>query len=654
MWWIKRELLRIKLYITECFQNEAESLITWYAISYAFGAAFYFVIPYEIPAWLVVVYLEAILFLLYIKRNKIMTFKALTYVLLFILGLCVAKSDALYRHKKLEHNLSETMYLNGEVKVLDYNSNHHQRILLTNVNNYEQDLKGDFKVSLNQKLDWLKEGECVELVAKLPNNLTPNPIGNYNHERTNFYKGINKVGYSISPVYQKDCKIKKNIFENIIFKIREKIKTKVLSNTSPKEGAIINAILIGDRTSIDETLNKNYRSSGLAHFLSISGMHMSIIALLVFFLIRVLLLPFSSGQYDLRKPASVIAIITTFLYFLISGQSVSCIRAFVMTTLILIGILFNRRAISLRLWAFAVMIVVTLNPVSVISPGFLMSFSATLGLISYYEKNTIKVQNWFNRESLFQRFVIYVLGLIITDLVASLMTLPYSLYYFHQIAIYTTLGNIMAGPIIAFWVMPAMLLFLITMPLSISKYSLMLLEKGVEVINNIAQFVTNLPGADAGYGLGSSSSWSIFILTLGLLWLCIWQEKWRIWGLVGILVGLINLLTYPTPDFVFDKDGTTYAYKTQENKLTMSPWHKNNFLERMWTNNVVKQKQKLPNNDDITCTNTSCIYKKQIEFAPQIVKYKGKNIPLKDGGYINLKTGIHYYNKEKGRLWNRL
>ena len=74
----------------------------------------------------------------------------------------------------------------------------------------------------------------------------------------------------------------------------------------------------------------------------------------------------------------------------------------------------------------------------------------------------------------------------------------------------------------------------------------------------------------------------------------------------------------------------------------------------MWTNNVVKQKQKLPNNDDITCTNTSCIYKKQIEFAPQIVKYKGKNIPLKDGGYINLKTGIHYYNNKKGRLWNRL
>lgn len=652
MWWIKRELLRLKLYIGECFQNEAESLITWYAISFALGTAFYFVVPYEIPSWLLVLYFEAILFLLYIYKNKEAQFKFLTYVLLFMLGLCVAKSDALYRSKKIEHNLSEITYLNGKVKVLDYNRNNRQRITLTNVNNFERELKGDFKISLNQKLDWLKEGKCVELVAKLPKDLTPNPIGSYNNDRTNFYRGLSKVGYSIGPVYEKDCKTKQNKISLLIFKIRNSLKNKVLENTNKDAGAIINAITIGDKGNISENLYENYRVSGLAHFLSISGMHMSIIALLVFFIVRILLLPFTKGQYDLRKPAAVLSIIITFLYFLISGQSVSCIRAFIMTTLILLAILFNRRAISIRLWAFAVLVVVIITPVAVVSPGFLMSFSATLGLIAYYEKNTSKVNSWFNRKTIFGKFTVYFAGILVTDLIASLMTLPYSMYFFNQIAIYTTIGNILAGPIIAFWVMPAILLFLITSPFSISKYSLIILEKGIDIINQIASYVTNLPGANLGYSIGSSSDWGVFIITIGLLWLCIWQSKWRIWGIWFIIIGLICIITYPKPDFVFDKYGTTYAYRTNKNKLTMSPWHKNNFLERMWTKENTKGKIKLPNNEDIECTKERCIYKKQIEFGPKFVKFNGKEIPLKDGGYINLKKGIYYYNKERGRLWN--
>ena len=66
MWWIKKQLLRIKLYANECYHQEAESLIIWYAISFAIGAAFYFSIPYELPTWLVITYLEVVLLMLYI------------------------------------------------------------------------------------------------------------------------------------------------------------------------------------------------------------------------------------------------------------------------------------------------------------------------------------------------------------------------------------------------------------------------------------------------------------------------------------------------------------------------------------------------------------------------------------------------------------
>jgi competence protein ComEC len=249
----------------------------------------------------------------------------------------------------------------------------------------------------------MKEGACVELVAQLPKSFTPNPLSNYNMNRNNFYKEISAIGYSIGPVFEKDCKNKNKNDKTIISNIRNKIKTIVESNTAPNEGSIIKALTIGDRSLISNKLNENYRTSGLAHVLSISGMHMSIIALLVFLLVRLLLLPIGYGQYDFRKLASIISILVTFLYFLISGQTVSCIRAFVMTTLVLLGILFNRRAITLRLWDFALVVVVLLTPSAVINPGFLMSFSATLGLISYYEKKSHEIHEWLNKSNIILR-----------------------------------------------------------------------------------------------------------------------------------------------------------------------------------------------------------------------------------------------------------
>lgn len=654
MWWIKKQLLRIKLYANECYHQEAESLIIWYAISFALGAAFYFSVPYELPTWLVITYLEVVLLMLYIYRNTYMKFKFLTYLLLFMLGLCVAKADAIYKSMQIENNLPQTSYLNGKIKVLDYNSNNRQRILLTNVNNFEKELKGDFKISLMGKTDWLEEGKCVEVVAKLPKSFTPNPLSNYNQERENFYKSISATGYSISPIFEKDCKTKPPFYQEIISKIRANIKNIIDKNFTPQTGAIVKAISIGDRTSITPVLNDTYRTSGLAHFLSISGMHMSIIAILIFFIIRLLLFPIGNGRYDLRKPAAIISIIATFIYFLISGQSISCIRAFVMTSLILLGVMLNRRAISLRLWSFALFIVVILTPNAVVSPGFIMSFSATLGLISYYEQNSSKIHNWLDRQSLLSKISTYLLGVIITDLVASLMTLPYSLYYFNQIAVYTTLGNMLAGPIIALWVMPALLLFLITIPFGGSKLVNNLLEYAVNTINNITSYVSNLPGAKIGENITPLTDMGIFILTLGLLWLCIWQQKWRIWGILGIILGLSTILINPTPDFVFDKDGATYAYRNKQGNLVASMWHKNNFLEKMWTKNNIKGKYTPHSKDDIKCQEVSCIYKNRIKFGQGFVMLDDKNINLKDGGYINLQTGVHYFQKENNRIWNKL
>lgn len=647
-WWLRKQFLRLKLYAAENYFKEAESLIVWYAVCFALGAAFYFTLPLEIPVWMIVIFLELILLLLYLTRTKRENFKLWTYVLLFILGLSISKADSMYRAADVEEKLPEITYLRGKVKTLDYNSNNRPRILLTNVDDFEHKLKGDFRISLIYAEEWLKPNICVELVAKLPQRFTPNPLSNYNYERANFYKGISAGGYSITPLFQVDCEQETSAFTETVNNIRSHIQNIITKNTTSEQGAIIKALTIGDKSSISEKQSENYRTAGLAHFLAISGMHMGIIALLVFFLFRILLFPIGAGRYDLRKPAALTAMGFTFAYFMISGQSISCIRAFVMTSLVLLGILLNRRAISLRLWAFAVLVVTVITPSAVVSPGFLMSFAAVLGLVAFYEQYGGRLQHWLSAQSLVGKFGAYLAGVLITDLVASLMTLPYSMYYFHQISVYTSLGNLLAGPIIAFWVMPTLLLFLISLPFGLGAYALKPLAAGINVINQITEWVANLPAARGGEGIGAMPDWSIFILTLGLLWLCIWQSSWRRWGCLGIIVGLLGLYITPSPDFVFDESGTTYAYKNTAGKLVLSPYHKNRFLAKMWTGTNKPTEDML-----LKCTEERCIYQNRIEFGKGWLKFDGQDVALKTGGYINLKKGIQYHQSEHTRPWNK-
>ena len=128
-WWLRKQWLRLKLYAAENYQNEAESLIIWYAVAFAAGAAFYFALPLELSAWVIVGYLEAVLLLLWLTRRRDGQFKLLTYAAVFLLGLSMAKADAMYRARNLEHDLSEISYLRGRVKDMDYNSNNRPRLM---------------------------------------------------------------------------------------------------------------------------------------------------------------------------------------------------------------------------------------------------------------------------------------------------------------------------------------------------------------------------------------------------------------------------------------------------------------------------------------------------------------------------------------------
>ncbi len=650
IWWLKKQFLRIKLYAAENYQNEAESLIMWYAVCYALGAALYLSLPFEISAIATVIFLEIALLMLYLTRKKENLFKLLTYITIFILGLNVAKADASYQQFKIEKNIPEISYLHGHIEDLDYNSAGKTRITLNQVDDFEHSMKGKFRISTKQKLPWLQKGKCIELIAQFPQNLSTNPIGNYNYERALFYQGISAGGYAISPIFASVCEKKSSGFMQKIEKWRETISKKIISTTKSEQSGIIEALTIGNKSHISSDITQNYRTSGLAHVLAISGMHMGIILLLVFFIIRLLLAPISAGQYDTRKPAAIVSMFFGLGYFLISGQSISCLRAFIMTLIILLSVCLNRRAISIRLWAFALFIVVSINPSSVITPGFLMSFGAVLGLISFYEAKAEKIKLWYEKQTIYGKIGTYFLGVIITDTIASLMTLPYSLYYFHQVSVYTTLGNLLAAPIIAFWLMPMVLLFLVSLPLGLADYTIRPLASSVDVLNKITAYVSSLAGAHSGENLAQMPDFGILIITMGLLWLCIWQQKWRYWGFALIVSGFISFYFSPKVDFIFDKGGKTFACRGDDGRLYPTPWIHNKFLNHQWTKQDKFDKNKTT--ESLICTKQQCICQKRIKFTKGRVLLDNKTITLKESGFIDLNRGVVYSPKKAKRIWN--
>ena len=104
----------------------------------------------------------------------------------------------------------------------------------------------------------------------------------------------------------------------------------------------------------------------------------------------------------------------------------------------------------------------------------------------------------------------YIVGILVSDLVASLATLPFSVYHFNRIALFTTLANLMAGPIIGLLIMPFTLFSLLLMPLGLEYWPLRLVGYGIRLVNDITAYVSSLPSA--GYQVLSMPLWGLLMM----------------------------------------------------------------------------------------------------------------------------------------------
>lgn len=167
-----------------------------------------------------------------------------------------------------------------------------------------------------------------------------------------------------------------------------------------------------------------------------------------------------------------------------------------------------------------------------------------------------------------------------TSLVGSMATLPYALFYFGRATHYAVLGNLIAMPVMGFWVMPAAALSVMAMPLGWDGPALALLGRGIEVMLALGGWVAHLPGAVSV--LAAMPLSALLAVSGGGLWLVIWRGRRRWLGLTGLAAGMVLAMIAARPDMLVAPDGQTVAIRGTDGLLRFAVPPKDKFVARQW------------------------------------------------------------------------
>ena len=331
-------------------------------------------------------------------------------------------------------------------------------------------------------------GLTVILSAHLSPPEGPVEPGGFDFQRLAWFSRLGAVGYTRSPVLALEPP--ERGLSLLAFRLRMAISGAMQARMEGQAGAFAAALMTGDRSGVDRATTDALRGSNLSHLIAISGLHMGLLTGFVFAACRygLALVPPVALRINTKKLAAIVALLAAAFYLMLAGPSVATRRAFIMVAVMLVAVLADRRAISLRSVAIAAIIVLLIEPESLIEPGFQMSFSATVALIVVF-KPWAKIQHHIPAP------LRPVAMLLLSSMAAGFATAPIAAAHFNRIAEYGLLANLLAVPLMGTLVMPAAVVAALLSPFGLEGPALWVMGKGTAVILAIAHWVAGLDGA---------------------------------------------------------------------------------------------------------------------------------------------------------------
>lgn len=583
--WLRPRLRLVRRWplrpLRDLLAAEQDRWVLWLPVFYGAGIGFYFLLAREPPDWLgptAAVAAGLGLAVFAVVRHRLVP--AFAVILLPALLLLAGFGIAQWRAQAvaapvLQRETGPVRFTGRVIRVEPYEKAGHWRITLADL---DLQSRGRALPDLDRARLTVRTGGIVPLAGQAVAGLAilfppaaPDLPGGFDFARMAWFQGLGAVGVTIAPLAAGEAAAlpPAGVWQRIdaaVARLRRALAARIMAALPAPEGAVAAALLTGERGAIPQSVVQDFRDSGIAHLLAISGLHLALVAGLLFAGLRALLAawPGLALSAPIKKWAALFALSGALGYLVLTGAAVSTQRATLMAALVLLAVLLDRVAISMRSVAWAAFAVLTLAPESLLSPGFQMSFAAVIGLIAAYEalrgaglgRGLAERGGWPGQAG---RLLLYLGAVLATTVIAGLATAPYAAFHFQRVVDYGLVANLVAVPLTSLWIMPLGLLGYALLPFGLEDLALLPMGWGIAVVNRTAAAVAEWPGAVTE--IPAMPVGALVLISLGGLWLALWRRPWRLAGLGAAAAGLWLALAAEPADLFADGEGRSVAVR---------------------------------------------------------------------------------------------
>ncbi|MGA0607123.1 ComEC/Rec2 family competence protein [Phenylobacterium sp. VNQ135] len=418
-------------------------------------------------------------------------------------------------------------------------------------------------------------GEPVRVFAILNPPPPPAAPGSYDFARDAFFESVGAVGLalrppeSLTPDRPAPWRLRLTMRIN---GLRWALTHRIVQTLGPESGGLAAAMTTGHEAYIPAEQVENLRAAGLAHIISISGLHMAIVGGFAFAAARlgVAAWPWLALRVSGKKLAALVGLGAVGGYLVLSGAPPPAERAAITAAVAFAAILVDRQAISLHALALAAMGVLLLQPEAVTEPGFQMSFAATAALVALAEAWPQPVTEistpWWIRWP--QAAATWIAASIAVSFVAGLATGPFAIQHFNRVSTWGLLANLAVAPISSFLLMPALAIGAALAPLGLGQAPLEVAGFAIALMNHVAAWAASAPMAQAL--VPSAPTWTLPAAFLGLLLACLWRGPLR-WIGVPLALSVLWVPRPPAPDVWISADGAAVAVRERKAAILLRP-----------------------------------------------------------------------------------
>ena len=428
--------------------------------------------------------------------------------------------------------------------------------------------------------DGLVPGETVQGVARLMPPSGPVRPDSYDFAFESYFSGIGASGFFLTRPERVAEASPPAVGERLAAWVEEwrgRMAAHIEAEVGGPEGTIAAALITGIRAGIPEEINAALRITGLYHIISISGLHMALVAgtLMVALRAGFALFPSFSMRRPVKKYAAGAALAATAFYLALSGGDVAAQRSFIMLGVMLAAVIVDRAALTMRNLAISALVILILALHEVVGPSFQMSFAATAALVAAYaawrdrrERRPPAARHGRGLTAAMLRTGFgYAAGLSMTSVVAGLATALFTAWHFQQVSPLGLVANLAAMPVVSVAVMPMAVLAALLMPFGLDAAPLWVMGQGIAAMNAIALWLAERSAFDA---TGAIPLAAVLVLTVALAILTMASSalRWFALPLLGLGVGL--LAARDLPDAFVSEDAVLVAVRLEDGRIAVN------------------------------------------------------------------------------------